>query len=287
MKIAYRMTSNPKVSRRYSGTASKAANGNAVWTGEVRLWEAALEQPFGWKKPRRIFVNSMSDQFHPGLPNTAIARVWAVMALNERHTFQVLTKRAARMERWLSDPATPVAVEQEMRKYNSSASVAWPLRNVWVGVSVEDQERARERIPALLKSPAQTRFISVEPLLGPVDIAAAVEGAAMSPTAPSLKQMGLDWVIAGGESGLRARPMHPDWARRLRDECAAGGVDFFFKQRGQWCWDTVRSGAEMRALMPDGADVPMGSLGATILCKVGTKLSGELLDGRLHQEFPR
>ncbi|WP_395015116.1 phage Gp37/Gp68 family protein [Dongia sp.] len=270
---------------KYAGTTD-AVNDNAVWTDVVRLWEPSLREPFGWRAPRKIFVNSMSDLFHKNLADTAIARVWAVMALTGRHTYQVLTKRADRMQRWLNDPATPKMVEAEMRQYDMTAKLAWPLKNVWVGVSVEDQKRARERIPLLLGSQAQTRFISAEPLLERVELRGALGGTAGAPGAGTLKEMGLDLVIVGGESGTKARPMHPDWARSLRDECAAEDIALFFKQRGEWCWEAARKGAETIGLMPDGTVVAPDTPGTTTLRKVGTRASGSLLDGQTHLAFP-
>jgi protein gp37 len=263
-----------------------AVNDNAVWTGVVRLWEPSLREPFGWRAPRKIFVNSMSDLFHEKLSDTAIARVWAVMALTGRHTYQVLTKRADRMQRWINDPATPGLVEAEMRQYDLTAKLTWPLENVWVGISVEDQKRARERIPLLLRSQAAIRFISAEPLLERVELRAALGVSGGAAGSGTLKEMGLDWVIVGGESGSKARPMHPDWARSLRDECAAEGIAFFFKQRGEWCWEAVRKGAEAIGLMPDGTMVAPGTPGAATLRKVGTRASGTLLDGWAHLAFP-
>jgi protein gp37 len=190
------------------------------------------------------------------------------------------------MHRWLNDPATPALVEAEMRQHDLTAKLAWPLENVWIGVSVEDQKRASERIPLLLGSQASTRFISAEPLLGRVELRAALGGAGGSSDERTLKEIGLDWVIVGGESGSKARPVHPDWARRLRDECAAEDIAFFFKQRGDWCWEAVRKGAKTIGLMPDGTVVAPGTSGATTLRKVGTGASGTLLDGRAHLDFP-
>ncbi|WP_395022616.1 DUF5131 family protein [Dongia sp.] len=259
-----------------------AVNDNAVWTGVVRLWAPALREPFTWRKPRKIFVNSMSDLFHEKLSDREIAMVWAVMALTGWHTYQVLTKRAERMRQWLNDPATPGLVLAEMRQYDLTASLAWPLENVWVGVSVEDQERACERIPLLLASQAATRFISAEPLLEAVNLRAALDYLGGG----TLKELGLDWVIVGGESGPKARPMHPDWARQLRDECAQEGIAFFFKQRGAWCWETTRKRAETIGLLPSGKRVPVEETGATTLRWVGANASDSLLDGCAHLAFP-
>jgi protein gp37 len=233
----------------YQGTTQKSKAG-FVWTGKVNFNEAALLKPFKWKKPRLIFVNSMSDLFHPAVPDEVIDKVFAVAALCPQHTFQILTKRSARMREYCNDPQTPerialIIIEQasdwsikgedwlkplgNRAKEEDPSFVGWPLPNVWLGVSVEDQARADERIPDLLDTPAAVRFLSCEPLLGPINITSI----APRPSAEDLKywpstmplpyppEWGclpwIDWIIAGGESGHGARPMHPDWARSLRD----------------------------------------------------------------------
>ena len=279
MKFAHRLASfGGPVGLRYSGLTEVAGNGEPVWTGVVKVVEAALLEPLSWRGRKRIFVNSMSDVFHPALAFADIARIWAVMALARRHTYQVLTKRPDRMRDWLNDPATPAAVEAEMRMIRPGARLAaWPLRNVWVGTSVEDQKRADERIPILADTNAAVRFLSVEPLLGPVSLKTAANF-------PVLRR--LHWMIVGGESGQRARPMHPDWARSLRDECHRLRIPFFFKQLGTWGAPVPGKQRQTIGLMPDGREVPVGTSGATTLAKLGKKLAGELLDGRLHQAFP-
>jgi protein gp37 len=212
-----------------------------------------LDQPLHWKRPRRIFVNSMSDLFHDAISDEFIAQVFAVMALAPQHTFQVLTKRHGRMRSLLRSEAFEAAVfdacEGEFEGY-----FGLPLPNVWLGVSVEDQKWADIRIPALLDTPAAVRFLSCEPLLRPITLRrewlvpqATVCGytgkttedhaAAASVLRGFAKQLDpraafVDWVIAGGESGPGARPMHPDWARSLRDQCAVAGIPFFLKQTG-------------------------------------------------------
>ena len=214
-----------------------------VWTGEVRFNEQWLDQPLRWKRPRMIFVCAHGDLFHESVPDEWIDRVFAVMARCPQHTFQVLTKRSARMLKYLSDPTAREAIDTR-----TDYSTAWPLPNVWLGVSVEDQSRADERIPDLLATPAAVRWLSCEPLLGPVDLSDwmicpnARDGLSMDPstgeyeccTQCDFTGIGLcpDWVVAGGESGPGARPMHPDWARSLRDQCEAASVPFFFKQWG-------------------------------------------------------
>jgi protein gp37 len=186
-----------------------------------------LDQPLRWTKPRMIFVNSMSDLFHADVTYKFIVQVFAVMALAERHTFQILTKRHARMRSVLSsiDFWRSVSYAASDRAgYDVDATGCLP--NVWLGVSVEDQHWADIRVPALLETPAAVRFLSCEPLLGPVSLLRWLNGG-FGHVAPDLH-----WVIAGGESGAGARPMHPDWARELRDDCQAAGVPFLFKQWG-------------------------------------------------------
>jgi protein gp37 len=169
---------------------------------DLRLVPEALSKPLGWRAPRRIFVNSMSDLFHEDIPDDYIGKVFDVMASCPQHQFQLLTKRAARMFEWVNDNFHP------------------HLPNVWVGVSVENQKYADERIPYLMGTPAAVRFLSIEPLLGPVLL-----GEAWDPAR-------INWVIVGGESGAGAREMKAEWVRSLRDECVAAGVAFFFKQWG-------------------------------------------------------
>ena len=161
----------------------------------VTVHEDSLELPHSWASPRIVFVNSMSDLFHARVPSDFIARVFDVMAATSRHTYQLLTKRPLRLARM-------------------AQSLPWP-ENVWVGVSVENQ-RVAWRLEPLREVPAAVRFVSAEPLIAPV----------------VLDLDGIDWVIVGGESGHRARPMHAEWVRRLRNDCEADGAAFFFKQWG-------------------------------------------------------
>ena len=242
---------------RYDGLTRKV-NGTAVWTGRLaQAPDETLLTPLRRKKPTMYFVNSMSDLFHEDCPDEWIDRVFAVMALTPQHTYQVLTKRAARMHRWSAagrDRADTVGLAMLTlvdRIPYGHRQVPWPLPNVWLGVSTERQQEADERIPLLLDTPAAIRFISAEPLLGPIDLTSLpfpkscicetrdptldafnasvfCEGCCEGPEAMDLGK--LDWVIVGGESGPDARPMHPDWARSLRDQCAAASVPFFMKQ---------------------------------------------------------
>lgn len=216
---------------------------------KVQLLPERLPAPLHWRKPRRIFVNSMSDLFHEDVPDDFIDRVFAVMALCPQHTFQILTKRAQRMRAYMDrlarSPGCADQVSDAARQMGHAVSFAWPFPNVWLGVSVEDQPRADERVPELLATPAAVRFISAEPLLGPVNLSAALftqppegepdesaEAGGLWNGPRALGEKGVSWVIVGGESGPGARPMHPEWARGLRDQCAAAGVPFFFKQWG-------------------------------------------------------
>lgn len=229
--------------------AGLAKDGRFV--GEARLLPERLRQPLRWNRPRRVFVNSMSDLFHDDVPAEYIAQVFVVMAMSHQHTFQVLTKRHARMRSLLSSAEFQVlagrAAYDLIQREHRPVGWQWPLPNVWLGVSVESQRWADIRVPALLDTPAAVRWLSCEPLLGPVDLG-GVDGGLMALDA--LRGEGyeygaigaveahethrIDWVVVGGESGPGARPMHPDWARSLRDQCVAARIPFHFKQHGEW-----------------------------------------------------
>jgi protein gp37 len=186
------------------------------WTGKIGLMQEKLEDPLHWRQPCKIFVNSMSDLFHERAAPDMIQAVFDVIFKARQHTYQILTKRAQRMAKIMPHIRFPGGMKWE----------DCPEPNVLLGVSVEDQEAAELRIPHLLETPAAVRFLSVEPLLGPVDLSRWV--------APKRLNRGwvpgIDWVIVGAESGPRARPMEDDWARSVRDQCAAAGVKFFLKQ---------------------------------------------------------
>ncbi len=206
----------------------------------VTLLPETLFDPFRLRKPSLVFVNSMSDLFHDLVPAEYIARVLAVMALTPQHTYQLLTKRHARMRSLLSGRTlrdqvsdalidlrehAPIVFSREQQHVLSwpARRVPWPLPNLWIGVSVEDQRWADLRIPALLETPASLRWVSAEPLLGEVRLRRWLG-----------RPGGLDWVVAGGESGTGARPMHPAWAAGVRNQCDIAGVPFFFKQWGSY-----------------------------------------------------
>lgn len=202
--------------------------GEARWTGKVALVPEKLDEPLRWRKPARVFVNSMSDLFHEKLPSRDIASVLAVITRTQRHTFQVLTKRPKRMLEYFT------ALAEKHGGY------AFVLPNLWLGVSVEDQATADERIPLLLQTPAAVHFVSYEPALGPVDFHIYLSTDATEDCPACGSVMGcdhgaLDWLIYGGESGPGARPNDVAWARSARDQCKAAGVAFFCKQLGAEC----------------------------------------------------
>ena len=314
-------------------------NGGMVWTGEVRFNEKQLLLPLGWKRPRRIFWNAHGDLFHSAVPDEWIDRVFAVCALTPQHTHMILTKRSARMLEFVADEASITeifeVVDGEFAEHSQRGPAldrlnAWPLPNVWLGVSVEDQARADERIPDLLATPAAVRFISAEPLLGPVDLTWIAEpdeekggvidallgcnwcdgggrGVDYFPIRPGhegrkmtryvvsgsdeiIANRKLDWVICGGESGPGARPMHPDWARSLRDQCAAAGVAFHFKQWGEWAprhsWDHRRMVAIDAAGNRVSDDLRPQDVGGQRFARIGKKAAGRLLDGVEHNGLP-
>jgi len=232
----------------YEGLTRMTEHG-PVWTGDVRLVPEALLEPLRWRKPARIFVNSMSDLFYESVPDEFIDRVFAVMALTPRHTYQLLTKRPEWMREYLSNlnyRKEQVGVEAELMsgfdRYatDSPANCAWPLPNVHLGVSVENRATAEERIPILLETPAALRFLSVEPLLEGVDISWYLKPRScrpdpLSPTFAIVKEVAtpaIDWVIVGGESGPNARPCNIDWIRWIVGECRTAGVPVFVKQLG-------------------------------------------------------
>ncbi len=362
------------------GLARLNAAGEAKFTGEVRFNDGWLDQPLRWKRPRMIFVAAHGDLFHPKVTDEQLDQIFAVMALCPQHTFQVLTKRPERARAYLTRPAgnglqnihnhiawdavglianrfldgwKTEGVDGPKRRLVIQAAAHWPLPNVWLGTSVEDQKRADERIPELLGTPAAVRWISAEPLLGPV------EWKRWLPTARKAFRPGgepfltpdffmtkcehcgwsgsselvhlargwddadcicpsccrsflcdetpkIDWVVAGGESGPGARPMHPDWVRSLRDQCAAAGVPFLFKQWGAFApSDPVdvllgRAGKHARGalLHRDGHIITDAEVDRLLgdaefdlepfqqMIDVGKGRAGRLLDGVLHDGFP-
>ncbi|PZQ79888.1 MAG: phage Gp37/Gp68 family protein [Ancylobacter novellus] len=350
----------------YAGTTQPSKAG-PVWTGRMKLApESILTQPLRWRRPRKIFVNSMGDLFHEDVPDEWIDRVFAIMALTPQHTYQVLTKRSARMRAYMAGHESKIpylgrmplervhleaaahmegdggymdALKRAGNIYSLYLDAPWPLPNVWLGVSAEDQRRANERVPDLLATPAAVRFISGEPLLGLVDLTRIdIDGESeMDALNPSMwldeiqrwrgssdtwEEDFLDWfglhempdggkihptldlVIVGGENG--PRPMNPEWARALRDQCAAAGTAFFFKQWGSWApgeWtfdlddhlhftpddDAVPvkglnlAGADARMIWSAQNRTPEGRG----FLNVGKRAAGRRLDGVEHNAMPQ
>jgi len=275
-----------------------------VWNGKVRLNRQWLFQPIDWKKPRRIFVCAHGDLFHESVPDEWILDVFTVMAIAEQHTFQVLTKRAERMHDFVSRPDLLEDIYANWYTFSGGAREVqnWPLPNVWHGCSAEDQQRYDQRRHWLDNTPAAVRFWSIEPMLGPIDM--------------SIQHVKPDLVIVGGESGGGSRPMHPDWARQIRDQCAAAGVPFFFKQWGSWsavsqmseddidrCYPPLRERhpdetwhclVDHHVLHADGSrrgiadrNAFLQGSGAMTMFEVGKKRAGRLLDGIEHNGMPQ
>lgn len=273
-------------------------------TTGVQLHPERLVQPLSWRKPRRVFVCSLADLFHEDVPVDHIARVWATMALAPQHTFQVLTKRHARLRALLSTdsfaytvtlaarmlvndlpPSLSDATAWRLLTDNTHSGredgvglgvyareIPWPLPNVWVGVSAESQQWADARIPALLDTPAAVRWVSAEPLLGELDLGqyltdecgecqgvGEMEDGGCPVACDDGIRHGIDWVVAGGESGPGARPMHRDWAGWLLEQCSDARSAFLFKQWGEHDERGVR---------------------------VGKKAAGRVLAGRTHDGYP-
>jgi protein gp37 len=283
-----------------------------IYTGrdftDVRCHPEKLDIPLHWEKPRRIFVNSMSDLFHEDVPDEFILQVFDVMRqcenghsaklgrLVSQHTFQILTKRPERMLdfctrlRFAQNDGRGLYLTKVLPHNGFNPMQA--LRHVWLVVSCEDQATADQRIPLLLQTPAAVRGISAEPLLGLISFVGMFAN-------PKDRRDGtnaleeLDWVIAGGESGPHARPSHPDWFRSLRDQCQAAGVPFFFKQWGEWAPFTYIH-ENRKALLRIGyskhekeRECVVGEHSAAInMRRLGKKSAGRSLDGRTWDEYP-
>lgn len=279
MREAHRLGANPKLSAKYGGLI-QVVNGRAVWTGEIRPDAPSLDQPLRWRRPRLVFVNSMSDLFADGVPDGEIDKIFAVMALSPHHVFQVLTKRARRMRDYLTDAATPGRIADRAlsvgrnlpdghpgwrygnwTRRGGAVTPHWPLPNVWLGVSVERQKEADFRIPDLLTTPAVLRFVSCEPLLGPVKLdriryygaETVIDALAGRLWTSENDQDGhaierLDWAIVGGESGPHARDCHAEWISDLVVQGRDAGTPVFVKQLGAAYVDAVNGvgGAAIR-----------------------------------------
>lgn len=286
------------------GLAKVNAAGVAQFTGDVRFNHAWLDHPLRWKDPRGIFVCAHGDLFHESVPYNWLTKVFGVMGLCPQHLFFVLTKRPQRAGEYLAGHTVmepEVSVMEEMlalaMKPGTEWMPHWPLKNVWLGTSVEDQATADERIPELLQAPAALHFVSVEPLLGPVDLRGFFRWSNQEIYRPSsLPRIG--WVIAGGESGAHARPMHPDWARSLRDQCQDAQVPFFFKQWGEWSpmWERANDPDDRQCpgTLPVGRAQYLNLAGGqgfhgervVAMARHGKHLAGHVLDYREHLAMP-
>lgn len=242
----------------YDHQANRTVGMQARWNGKARFIESALTKPLHWKKPRRIFVVSMGDLFHESVPFEWISRVYAVALWSKWHTMQILTKRPQRIAefyRWLGDDPFDYLVDlgrtfipERLRihaAFRDPNIGQWPLPNVWLGTTVEDQQRADERIPHLLATPAAVRFLSVEPMLEAVDLRfeTTVGKVQLSPSTYGV----LDWVIAGGESGPNARPCNVEWIRNIVGQCKAASVPVFVKQMGAKPYEMAFNGPAVRS----------------------------------------
>lgn len=312
IRTAWIRMHNPKMAKRYAGTVEKTQSGQLNWTGKITLVDEVLLKPLKTKKPTTFFVNSMSDLFHKDVPFEFIRLVFGIMSVCQNHTFQILTKRPERMLEYFQwqikfnpdeeDPAYyayDLCINHGIETGCGSAfeTEEWPLPNVWLGVSVENQQTADERIPVLLQVPAAIRFLSCEPLLGPVDLTQFYISKDKSITHNALTGVPYDWdyekefeedsidekihwVIVGGESGPGARPMHPDWAIQLRNQCKDAGVPFFFKQWGEYVPMLGHTNGvkvkDEKFTFPDG----------TIMGYAGKKAAGRLLYGEEYNQFP-
>ena len=268
---------------KFSGFASMTPTGPR-WTGRVELIPEMLHIPLKRRKPTTYFVNSMSDLFHESLAFGAIDHIFGVIQAARRHRFIILTKRARRMREYVEafrpGPIDEGFVTRDGVPYAEAAIVVsperWPLPNVILGVSCEDQAAADERIPHLLALPAACRMVSLEPLLGPINLYSHIPTLEIERETRTAEDRYLDWVILGGESGPGARPMHPDWVRTLRDQCTAAEVPFLFKQWGEWL-GAEQDGAPGDNQVLNCSDAPV---------RVGKRAAGRLLDGRVWDERP-
>jgi len=278
---------------------------------ELFLDEKILQQPLHWSKPQNVFPCSMTDLFGSWVKDEWILKILDVIRrtsfdggqncgrLRGEHTYQILTKRPERAAKFLPRLRFNSRPKEGQTALCLDDTNVRPvvLKNLWLGVSCEDQKTADERIPLLLQTPAAVRWISAEPLLGPVDLRNLKDGTfnaldgidyedigdirGAGVFGKGQPERGLDWVVVGSESGPKARPMHPDWARSLRDQCVAAGVPFFFKQWGEWAegvvGDILVGEPETRLLPPDHH----------VVVRAGKKAAGRILDGREWNEYPK
>lgn len=280
------------------------------WNGKTTLVKSQLDKPSKWTKPRAIFVCSMGDLFHESVPFEWIDDLFAMMASNPQHLFIVLTKRPHIALKWFNHKDTSWKNEgmqgDERIRYlcyhNHGVQIEfeawkWPLPNVWMITTTENQEELNKRAPYLLQVPAAKRGISIEPMLGPMDIQKwLVPGADGTPEEMERYHDFIDWVIVGGETGPKARPMHPDWVRSVRDQCHATGTPFFFKQWGEYRQSTEIDKAPLRnwVWVSSSGDIEDSSpkpfknehLHHELMIKVGRKAAGDWIDFKRHHNWP-
>lgn len=281
-------------------------NKQAEWNGHTILRMDQLSKPAQWAKPRAIFVCSMGDLFHEHADFEKIDAVFSVMSDYDQHIYILLTKR-------------PQVAKRFFQWKSTQHNIAWePKPNIWLGVTAENQEQANKRIPVLLEIPAAKRFVSIEPMLGAIDLRKyyfqGKNGSYLfKGVAPEFRTRWidlLDWVIVGGETGHKARPMHPDWVRNIRNQCHKANTPFFFKQWGEWQRGSVVNNIELKTehayVISDGqlfkidfksstVQVPVKTVSSSyynahapcLMSKVGRKSAGDLLDGKQHHNWPQ
>lgn len=316
------------VAARWSGPGlpyEGLVDGKGRWNGVVKLVPEHLADPLRWKRGRLVFVNSMSDVFHPSVSFETIAAIFGIMAAAPRHTFQVLTKRPERAVEWLkwSEWAKLPSPGGGCMSVRGQRNVGrWPLPNVWLGFSAENQATFDARWAHAREWAARgwKTWVSLEPLLGRVDVSAALWGRAVPcqgcpkdvdcdcgfRTARELGEPTLGWVVVGGESGPNARPMHSEWPRLLSDQCEAADVPYLFKQWGEWCprspgyaIDDTKPRVRLTICGCNGSsDLPAHGVPGSLtrhdcdcrfdewVGRVGKRAAGRLLDGKLHDGYP-
>ena len=328
INMSNRLSGIEATKERYAGSVTKTKGGKLNWSGQIKLHEDQLDKPSTWMPKNRVFVNSMSDLFHEDVPFDFILRVWHKMIWYNGPTYMILTKRPERaleFFNWMSNVSRKKIDELGINVFEfcfHKFATTEPPRNIWIGTSAENQEQANKRIPYLLQIPAAVRFLSCEPLLGPIDLTKIQHDDFLQTNAIGNDHNGvfrkIKWVIAGGESGHNARPMHPDWLRSLRNQCQAAKVPFFFKQWGEWAFIeegneklkshkaqrknlaiTTSTGKLVTIVKDDNNNAYLFEPGTKnrilhkpkgkvigVMNRVGKKAAGRLLDGREWNAFP-
>jgi len=296
---------------------------------EIEFEIRNADQPIRWEKPRCAFVNSMTDLHHEEVPRDIIDQTYAAIALSPTHRFLILTKRPEEMRSYITAAGTPARVGKRMLRLIKNEhqinegwaetrarevatyDKAWPPQNAWLGVSAEDQSAANDRIPTLLSTPAAVRFVSVEPIIGPVDLTnvetidsatgeewhfnalsgSKDDGLYFPGAGIDGEVRALDWIIAGGESGENARAPHPEWFRNLRDQCSRAGVPYFFKQWGAWkpissLPDPKAEAAQEARSTTVEAPIRKGTKTVSKMYFVGKDRGENKLRGREHRAIP-